>query len=106
MRHSDKEINALDLMTLYENVGWWQERKESDIAEMLKQVTSVGAWQDNTLIRFARAITDGHFRAYIEMLLSIKPDSNTVGPSLSYIKNNYKIVTSFPASICWKVTLI
>ncbi|MGM0852759.1 MAG: GNAT family N-acetyltransferase [Bacillota bacterium] len=34
--------------------------------EMLKQVQSVGAWYDSDLIGFARAVSDGRFRAYKE----------------------------------------
>ncbi|MFD1738863.1 GNAT family N-acetyltransferase [Bacillus salitolerans] len=53
-------------MKLYNDVGWWEERQEQDIEDMLNKVQSVGAWQDDTLIGFARAVTDGKFRAYIE----------------------------------------
>jgi ribosomal protein S18 acetylase RimI-like enzyme len=44
----------------------WKERKEKDLENMLKREVSVGAWKDNDLIGFARAVTDGNFRAYIE----------------------------------------
>jgi predicted GNAT family N-acyltransferase len=64
--YSEKPIKAIDVKELYNNVGWWQERLEQDIEEMLKKEQSVGAWKDNTLIGFARAVTDGKFRAYIE----------------------------------------
>ena len=53
-------------MNLYNNVGWWEERKEQDIDKMLKQEVSVGAWKNDVLIGFARAVSDGRFRAYIE----------------------------------------
>lgn len=53
-------------MNLYNNAGWWEERSEQDIDKMLSQVISVGAWKDDVLIGFARAVTDGQFRAYIE----------------------------------------
>ena len=33
---------------------------------MLKREISVGAWKGHVLIGFARAVTDGKFRAYIE----------------------------------------
>ena len=33
---------------------------------MLESVISIGAWKDGKLIGFARAISDGQFRAYIE----------------------------------------
>ncbi|WP_132747057.1 GNAT family N-acetyltransferase [Scopulibacillus darangshiensis] len=53
-------------MILYNDVGWWEERKEQEIEEMLNKVQSVGAWKDDALIGFARAVSDGKFRAYIE----------------------------------------
>ncbi|QGG54040.1 GNAT family N-acetyltransferase [Lysinibacillus pakistanensis] len=53
-------------MKLYKDAGWWEERKEQDIEEMLKREISIGVWKEGTLIGFARAITDGNFRAYIE----------------------------------------
>ncbi|MFP9131164.1 GNAT family N-acetyltransferase [Niallia sp. BSM11] len=53
-------------MRLYKDVGWWEERSEQDIAEMLNKVPSVGAWKDDNLIGFVRAVSDGKFRAYIE----------------------------------------
>ncbi|WP_143469673.1 GNAT family N-acetyltransferase [Lentibacillus sediminis] len=53
-------------MTLYRNAGWWEERNEQDIDRMLSQVISVGAWKNDVLVGFSRAITDSKFRAYIE----------------------------------------
>ncbi|WP_341981656.1 GNAT family N-acetyltransferase [Rossellomorea oryzaecorticis] len=62
----EKPINAIELIKLYKGAGWWEGRKEQDIEEMLKQVNSVGAWNKGELIGFARAVSDGKFRAYIE----------------------------------------
>lgn len=62
----ERPISGSDLMMLYKNAGWWEERKEQDIEEMLKQDISIGVWSDNNLIGFARAVSDGKFRAYIE----------------------------------------
>lgn len=66
LSNTAKKIKANDLMMLYQNVGWWEERKQQDIEDMLLKVKSVGAWKDDTLIGFARAVSDGKFRAYIE----------------------------------------
>jgi N-acetylglutamate synthase-like GNAT family acetyltransferase len=65
---SERPIRSVELMKLYKDAGWWGERKEQDIEKMLKSesVISIGAWKDGTLIGFARAISDGRFRAYIE----------------------------------------
>jgi ribosomal protein S18 acetylase RimI-like enzyme len=62
----ERPISGSDLMMLYKNAGWWEERKEQDIEKMLKQDISIGVWSDNNLIGFARAVSDGKFRAYIE----------------------------------------
>lgn len=66
LNYIERPIKAEDLMNLYSNVNWWEERKVDDIDRMLKQGNSVGVWKDDVLIGFARAISDGKFRAYIE----------------------------------------
>jgi N-acetylglutamate synthase-like GNAT family acetyltransferase len=66
LSNTDKKIKANDIVKLYQNVGWWEEREQQDIEYMLLKVKSVGAWKDETLIGFARAVSDGKFRAYIE----------------------------------------
>uniref|UniRef100_UPI00406C4A8F GNAT family N-acetyltransferase n=1 Tax=Psychrobacillus sp. FSL K6-2843 TaxID=2921549 RepID=UPI00406C4A8F len=63
---SERPFKGTELMMLYKNAGWWEERNEQDIEEMLKQDISIGAWIDDNLIGFARAISDNKFRAYIE----------------------------------------
>ncbi|MGE7688354.1 GNAT family N-acetyltransferase [Lysinibacillus sp. NPDC097214] len=63
---SERPIKGTELMMLYKNTGWWAERKENDIENMLKKDISIGAWIDGNLIGFARAVSDGKFRAYIE----------------------------------------
>ncbi|MDD1501776.1 GNAT family N-acetyltransferase [Lysinibacillus xylanilyticus] len=63
---SERPIKGTELMMLYKNAGWWAERKENDIENMLKKDISIGAWIDGNLIGFARAVSDGKFRAYIE----------------------------------------
>lgn len=65
-RFYERPIKAIELMKLYDDAGWWEERKEQDIEEMLKREISIGVWKDGTLIGFARAVSDGKFRAYIE----------------------------------------
>lgn len=51
---------------LYNSVGWWPERDEEDISKMLENSIAIGVWKEKQLIGFARAVTDGVFRAYIE----------------------------------------
>jgi GNAT superfamily N-acetyltransferase len=63
---AERPIKSVDIIKLYNEVDWWEERQEQEIEEMLNKVGSVGAWKDDTLIGFARAVSDGKFRAYIE----------------------------------------
>lgn len=59
-------ICAEQIKNLYDSVGWWPERKEVDIGKMLKNSIAIGVWKENELIGFARVVSDGVFRAYIE----------------------------------------
>ncbi|GIO27675.1 N-acetyltransferase [Ornithinibacillus bavariensis] len=63
---TDRPIKAIELMRLYRDVGWWENRNEHDIEQMLKREITVGAWEDDVLVGFARSISDGKFRAYVE----------------------------------------
>jgi predicted GNAT family N-acyltransferase len=66
LSYSEKVIKSNDVSRLYQDAGWWEDRLEEDIEMMLNNERSVGAWEDDTLIGFARAVSDGKFRAYIE----------------------------------------
>lgn len=66
LTHIEKPFTAREVMRLYEDAGWWKEREEVDIEIMLQKEISVGAWKDEVLVGFARAVTDGKFRAYVE----------------------------------------
>lgn len=63
---TDKSIDAQQLMKLYKDAGWWEERREHELNQVLEAGISVGAWNEGELIGFARAVSDGRFRAYIE----------------------------------------
>ncbi|MFA2841064.1 GNAT family N-acetyltransferase [Bacillus paranthracis] len=62
----EKPICSEKLKRLYDSVGWWPERKEIDIQKMLKNSIAIGVWKENELIGFARVVSDGVFRAYLE----------------------------------------
>ena len=66
LSYDEKPIETKSRMDLYKNAGWWEERKEQDIKMVLESVISVGAWENGKLIGFARAVSDGKFRAYVE----------------------------------------
>lgn len=62
----ERQVSAIQLRGLYDEVQWWPERDKSSIAEMLQHGPYVSAWSGEVLVGFCRAITDGVFRAYIE----------------------------------------
>ncbi len=74
--YTDRPFKAIELIKLYRHMEWWEERKEGDIQEMLERSVSVGAWIDDELIGFARAISDDTFRAYIEDVMIHKDYQN------------------------------
>ncbi|MFJ8526681.1 GNAT family N-acetyltransferase [Bacillus sp. NPDC094106] len=64
--HHEQSVPVNQVKLLYNSVGWWPERKEEDISNMLENSIAIGVWKEDQLIGFARAVTDGVFRAYIE----------------------------------------
>jgi len=64
--HKAKPIAPAAVRQLYDQVGWWPARTLADIALVLQPDTTVGAWDDEQLIGFARAVSDCHLRVYIE----------------------------------------
>lgn len=65
--HSERPIPPAALLDLYQAVHWsWVSRPPEVLATVLASGPAVGAWDGERLIGFVRAVTDGHFRAYIE----------------------------------------
>lgn len=64
--HQVRPIPPEAVRRLYEHVGWWPRRAHADIARLLAAGPAIGAWADGALIGFARAVTDGPARAYVE----------------------------------------
>ncbi|SET71148.1 Acetyltransferase (GNAT) domain-containing protein [Oceanobacillus limi] len=83
---AEKSIDPSKLMNLYQIAGWWEEREEKDIKEMLNQGASVGAWNGDQLIGFARAISDGKFRAYVEDVV-VHREFQSVGIGANLVAN-------------------
>ncbi|MCE4051145.1 MULTISPECIES: GNAT family N-acetyltransferase [Bacillaceae] len=63
---TERKIKPIDVLSLYNETGWLQGRLDLDMEEILHKVPSVGAWKGDTLIGYARAVSDGHYKAYIE----------------------------------------
>ncbi|MFN8493651.1 MAG: GNAT family N-acetyltransferase [Caldilineaceae bacterium] len=64
--HEHRSISPEAVRALYDLVGWWPQRSLDDIALVLEHGPAVGAWLGEELVGFARAVTDGKLRAYIE----------------------------------------
>lgn len=65
--HTQRAIDPAAVLHVYATVGWpWVNREPDLLAVVLTTHPAVGAWAGEQLIGFARAVTDGHFRAYIE----------------------------------------
>jgi GNAT superfamily N-acetyltransferase len=64
--HRDRPITPALVRALYDHAGWWPERTLAAIGQVLDSAPAVGAWNGERLVGFARAVTDGNFRAYIE----------------------------------------
>ena len=55
------------VLALYAEAGWWPERTVAHVTTILAAGPAVGAWNaDDELVGFARAVTDGVCRAYVE----------------------------------------
>jgi ribosomal protein S18 acetylase RimI-like enzyme len=64
--HTERAIPADQVLALYRAAQWWPERTPEQVDLVLRGSPAVGAWLDEQLIGFARAVTDGVLRAYVE----------------------------------------
>jgi GNAT superfamily N-acetyltransferase len=64
--HRERAIPPGSVRGLYDHVGWRRPGSEEDIAEVLAAGPTVGAWDEDRLVGFARALSDGRFAAYVE----------------------------------------
>jgi predicted GNAT family N-acyltransferase len=63
----DRPIPPSALQALYQQTGWAANRSIEDIEKMLAGTkVTLGVWQGDQLVGFARAVTDDRFRAFIE----------------------------------------
>ena len=69
---SDRRIQAEELLDLYASEPWWPERSLEDVSYILQNHFAVGAWDGSRLVGFARVVSDGRFRAYIEDVLVLE----------------------------------
>jgi GNAT superfamily N-acetyltransferase len=64
---SERRVLPADVLRLLRQTGWGRDRTDADIATALERAPLyVGAWVDGRLVGFARALTDGVYRGFIE----------------------------------------
>lgn len=63
---AERTIPADQVLALYRSANWWPERTPGQVELALRSSPAVGAWHGGQLVGFARAVTDGVLRAYIE----------------------------------------
>jgi GNAT superfamily N-acetyltransferase len=76
--HAERRIPASQVVTLYRAQGWWPERTLAQVDAVLDTGPVVGAWRGDRLVGFARAVTDGVLRAYLEDVI-VAPDLRGTG---------------------------
>jgi GNAT superfamily N-acetyltransferase len=64
--HEECRIDPDSIVALYAAEQWWPGRTHSQLADVLESGPAVAAWKGERLVGFARAVTDGVFRAYVE----------------------------------------
>ena len=64
---SERRIAPAEVLRLMHQTAWGADRTEADIARALEIAPlRVGAWSDGRLVGFARALTDGVYRGYVD----------------------------------------
>ena len=66
MPSGQRDIPAEGVLALYRTADWWPERTADQVRVVLDASSAVGAWHGQDLIGFARAVTDGSLREYVE----------------------------------------
>ena len=64
--HRDRPIAGAALRALFASAGWERPAGEGALEAVLGTGPAVGAWSGDQLVGFARAVTDGRLRAYVE----------------------------------------
>jgi ribosomal protein S18 acetylase RimI-like enzyme len=65
-RKEERPIAAAAVRRLYDGAGWWPGWGLDGIERAIEASVAVGAWDGERLVGFARAISDGEHRAYVE----------------------------------------
>jgi len=70
----DRTVRAEDLHRLMLQTGWGKDRSVERLRDMLAAgIITLGAWDGDTLVAFAKVMTDGAYRALIEDVVVDEP---------------------------------
>lgn len=81
----ERPVAPADVKRLYDGAGWWPERDLEDISAANAGSVCVGAWQGERLVGFARAISDGRHRAYVEDVV-VDPEARGSGVGIMVVR--------------------
>lgn len=62
----ERPIDGAAVINLYNEAKWWPARTPEQVQSILATGPAVGAWDADELVGFARAVSDGCFRAFVE----------------------------------------
>jgi GNAT superfamily N-acetyltransferase len=82
---AERPIDGAAVVRLYNNVEWWPARTPEQVQSILATGPAVGAWDGDELIGFARAVSDGCFRAYVEDVV-VRQDHRRGGTATRMLK--------------------
>jgi ribosomal protein S18 acetylase RimI-like enzyme len=93
--HSERAIPADQVLTLYRAAQWWPERTPGQVDAVLRDSPAIGAWQGGQLVGFARAVTDGVLRAYVEDVI-VAPSRRGSGIGLALLDRLIRELGAIP----------
>ncbi|GAA2375909.1 GNAT family N-acetyltransferase [Dactylosporangium salmoneum] len=93
--HSARAIPAHKVLALYQAQGWWPERTAEQVTTALDRGPAVAAWHGDRLVGFARTVTDGVLRAYLEDVV-VDPDFRNAGLGRALVAAILDLLTPIP----------
>jgi GNAT superfamily N-acetyltransferase len=66
LRHEERPVDPAQVRRLYESATWGRARDDQGVGLAINASLAVGAWDGDRLVGFARALSDGRYRAYVE----------------------------------------
>jgi len=75
---SERPIDVAALLRLYESTPWAQGRDPAGVEAAVAASIAAGAWDGERLVGFARALSDGKYRAYVEDVV-VDPEYRAAG---------------------------